>query len=137
MAAPINVPVTEDEKVVKFEDDVQWRSVQGKYKYAAYGTKDILFIVPDGSKLIAEAIPRKQRQGLTDEESLRLENQGISKEFQGDDLSIMKARYKLDHECVILDDMFGEISCDTLKKKITTVFNNTTKAAGKCICICT
>ena len=126
-------PNVEDEKTEKYEDEIQWKSHGGKYRYAGYGTKDVLFIVPDGSNVPAGAVPRKKREGLTDEEADKLENQGISKELQSDDLSIMKARFKSDERCTILDDMIGVLACDTLKKKITTVFNNTTKAIGKCI----
>ena len=122
---------TGEDRPLPTDPGVEWSSDNGKYSYSAYGTKDVLIIAPDSSNVPPDAVPRRRREALlTEKDQAKLENQGVERKHHRDDVSIMTARYRLDKECSMLEGVFGEVSCDKVKKKISTTLNNTKKAAG-------
>ena len=73
---------------------IQWSSHSGKARYGASGTRDVLIIVSE-SWSSPDVAQRRAAIELTEEWRGKLENQGIAREDQSDDLSIVKARYSL------------------------------------------
>ena len=114
---------------------VTWTTCSGKYIYSAIGTIDILFVVSDSPSPNPDVVPRRSRGELTDDERCKLEHQGVPRDCHHDDLSIMKARYGQDKDCNIVGvesgDSGKELTCEDVRKQITSLMNDTAKAEGK------
>ena len=70
----------------------EWSNRSGKVTYGASGKRDVLLIVPDNNLSQPDVVPRRPAIEQLGE---KLENQGIARDQQQDDLTIMKARYGL------------------------------------------
>ena len=83
-----------------------------------------------------DVVQRRAASELTEEWRGKLENQGIAREDQHDDLSIVKARYILSHKRytiagVEINSPGGErLTRDRVLKKIQTVMNNCDNTRG-------
>ena len=78
-------------------DSVQWSDRAGKTTYGAAGPRDVLIIVSEGDvSPHPDVVRRRAAIELTEEVRGKLENQGIPRNQQQDDLALVKARYELD-----------------------------------------
>ena len=107
----------------------EWSSRSGKIEYAAGGNRDVLFIVSEDDLAHPDVVQRRPAIELTQEVREKLEDQGITKEDQGDDLTIMKARYSLDKKRTVhgveVSQPGGEkLTKESVLKHITTLMNN-------------
>jgi hypothetical protein len=75
----------------------QWSDSSGKYVYAATGSYEVFFIVSEeGDGPHPDVVRRRSAIELTEEVRGKLENQGIPRQHQHDELAILRARYELD-----------------------------------------
>ena len=80
-------------------------------------------------------VPRRPAIELTQQLKEKLENQGIARDQQTDDITIMKARYGLTNDCrsieVEMSQPGGErVTRKSVLKRITTLFKNHDDTAG-------
>ena len=74
--------------------DSKWTDLSGKLSHSqAVGPRDVLLIESEEGLSHPEVVPRRPAIELTEELRKDLEDQGIAREEQQDDLTIMKARY--------------------------------------------
>ena len=105
-----------------------WSDNSGKTAYGAAGHRDVLIIVSEDDLPEPDVVRRKSAIELTEEERGKLENQGIPREDQCDDLSIVKARYRLDKECTLIGVEIGQpggegLTRESVFKHIATLMN--------------
>ena len=74
----------------------KWSDHSGKTDYAVACQGEALIIVSEDDLPEPDVVRRRPAIELTEEVRGKLENQGIPREDQCDDLSIVKARYGLD-----------------------------------------
>jgi hypothetical protein len=99
-------------------------------EYGAAGGRDVLILAPDLSLLHPEAVARRPGQ-LTEEDKLKLLSQGVLSESDNE-LDIIKARYKLDKRCSIVEvKSGGSISYKEVLRSIEHVLNTTENDGGK------
>ena len=72
-----------------------------KVAYSAGGKRDVLLIVPNNDLSHPDVVPRRPAIELTQQLREKLENQGIARDQQTDDLTIAKARCGLDNRMLI------------------------------------
>ena len=114
-----------------------WDNRGGKVTYGAVGHREVLIIVSEDSLPEPDVVRRRPAIELTEEVRGKLENQGIPREDQCDDLSIVKARYGLDKERTLIGVEIGQpggvgLTRESVFKQIATLMNNnTTNGGGK------
>ena len=100
--------------------------------HVAAGGRDFLYIVSNVSTTDnPDIVPRRSRGPLTEEERRKLEEQGVHRDMQHTDLSIMTARAILDERCTIDSILPKEkMNCTGVMKEIAQLMNNTSKEGG-------
>jgi hypothetical protein len=99
-------------------------------EYGAAGGRDVLILAPDLSLPHTEAVARRPGQ-LTEEDKLKLLRQGVLPEAHNE-LDIIKARYRLDKRCSIVEVKSGRsISYKEVLRSIEHVLNTTENDGGK------
>ncbi len=80
-----------------------------------------------------DVVQRRPGGELKDDETRRLEHQGVPKDCHHDDLGIMKARYGLDKDNSIVEVLRneGSLTREQVTKKITQLPNNTETSGGE------
>ena len=106
----------------------KWTNLSGKVVYGALSASDVLIIVSEDVSG-PDVVQRRAAIELTEEQRGKLENQGIAREDQHDDLSIVKARYSLDKNLQVAGvEMSGpggeRLTREVVLKKINTLMNN-------------
>ena len=106
-----------------------WSDYSGKTAYSAVGHRDVLIIVSEDGLPEPDVVRRRLAIELTEEEKGKLENQGIPREDQCDDLSIVKARYGLHKEYTLIGVEIGQpggegLTRESVFKHIATLMNN-------------
>ena len=106
-----------------------WSNNSGKVAYGAAGHRDVLIIVSEDGLPEPDVVRRGKAIELTEEVRRKLENQGIPREDQCDDLSIVKARYGLDKRRTLIGVEIGQpggegLTRESVFKHITTLMNN-------------
>ncbi len=113
-----------------------WSNNSGKSNYGVNCHCDVLIIVSEcESQPGPDVVQRRGASELTEEWRGKLENQGIAREDQHDDLSIVKARYALDSDYTIagveMSSPWGErLTRERVLKKIKTTMNNCDRDKG-------
>ena len=115
--------------------EVPWSDNLGKTLYGASGNRDVLIIVSEEPLNHPDVVERRPAIQLTEEVRGKLEHQGISREEQCDDLTIVKARNGLDKRHTIYGvEMSGpggeRLTRESVYKQITSLMNNTDKEGG-------
>ena len=113
----------------------EWDSLSGKVRYGAAGKRDVLLIVPDNDLSHPDVVPRRPAIELTKQLREKLENQGLARDQQQDDLAIMKARYGLDKDRQVQEVLTSEpggerVTRERVLKHITSYINNHEDRAG-------
>ena len=113
----------------------QWSDLSGKVVYSARGKRDVLLIVSEDDLSHPDVVPRRPAIELTQQLREKLENQGIARDQQGDDVTIMKARYSRDKRYTIhgveMSQPGGErVTRESVVKHISTLMNNHDDTAG-------
>lgn len=108
-------------------NDIQWES-SGTTVYGAAGARDVLIIVSDAPLSNPDVVPRRESVELTEEQRKGLENQGVPRNSQQDDLSVMKARFGKDKACSLIAVESGKR--DYILKRISVLMRATTKEGG-------
>ena len=110
---------------------VEWSDISGKISYGATGPRDVLIIVSEGDvSPHPDVVRRRAAIELTEEVRGKLENQGIPRHQQQDDLAIVKARYGLDTSrstlhSVEMSQPGGErLTRERVLKQIAVLMNN-------------
>ena len=99
-------------------------------RYGAAGGRDVLILAPDLSLPDPEAVARRPGK-LTQEDKLKLTNQGVIPESDNE-LDIIKARYRLDKNCSIVEVKSGQsISYKEILGSMEHVLNTTKNTGGK------
>ena len=106
-----------------------WSDDSGKASYGAAGHRDVLIVVSEEDVSHPDVVRRRSAIELTEEVRGKLENQGISKEHQQDDLSIVRARYALDNERTV-QEIGQRLTRECVYKKIVALMNNCTSTGG-------
>ena len=106
-----------------------WSDLAGKHTYGAAGHREVLIIVSEDGLPEPDVVRRRPAIELTEEVRGKLENQGIPREDQCDDLSIVKARCGLHKRCTLIGVEIGQpggegLTRESVLKHITTVMNN-------------
>ena len=108
-----------------------WTDNEGKTTYGASGHCDVVIIESEcESHPSPDVVQRRPASELTEEWRGKLENQGIARDSQQDDLSIVKARYVLSHNNytiagVEVGSPGGEkLTRERVLKTISTIMNN-------------
>ena len=106
-----------------------WSNNSGKAAYGAAGHRDVLIIVSEDGLPDPDVVKRRPAIELTEEERGKLENQGIPREDQCDDLSIVKSRYHLDKRRTVIGVEMGQpggegLTRESVFKHIATLMNN-------------
>ena len=70
----------------------EWTNLSGKVAYGVGGKRDVLLIVSEDDLSHPDVVPRRPAIELTQQLREKLENQGIARDQQTDDLTIAKAR---------------------------------------------
>ena len=111
----------------------EWSDLSGKVTYEAVGKRDVLLIASENDLSHPDVVPRRPAIDLTQHRE-KLENQGIAREKQTDDLSIVKARYALDkrHTSIEVQPQANgkRVTRNSVIKHITTIMNNHDDRAG-------
>ena len=113
-----------------------WSDNSGKSTYGASAHGDVLVIVSEcESHPNPDVVQRRAASELTEEWRGKLENQGIARENQQDDLSLVKARYDLDKQYTIvgveMSSPGGErLTRDRVLEKIRTIMKNSDGTKG-------
>ena len=113
----------------------EWSNRSGKVTYRASGKRDVLLIVPDNNLSQPDVVPRRPAIELTKQLGEKLENQGIARDQQEDDLTIMKARYGLHKDYQVQEVLTSEpggerLTRERVLKHITSYINNHEDRAG-------
>ena len=116
-------------------EKIEWTDLSGKVSYGARTDKDVLLIVSEDDLSHPDVVPRRPAIELTQELREKLENQGIARDQQTDDLTIMKARYGLTNNRktieVEMSQPGGErVTRESVLKHITTLMDNHDDRAG-------
>ena len=111
------------------EGGPEWSDLGGKVTYGAQGKRDVLFIVSEDDLSHPDVVPRRPAIELTQQLREKLENQGIARDQQTDDVTIMKARYGLTKDCrsieVEMSQSGGErVTRAGVLKRIKMLMNN-------------
>ena len=78
-------------------------------RYNAAGGRDVLILAPDLSLPHPEAVVARRPGQLTQEDKLKLLNQGVIPESDNQlDTCIIKDRYKLDKNCSVVEVKSGQ-----------------------------
>ena len=106
-----------------------WSDLAGKVTYGTVGNRDVLIIVSEDGLPESDVVRRRPAIELTEEEREKLENQGIPREDQCDDLSIVKARHGLDKCRTLIGVEIGQPggegpTRESVFKHIATLMNN-------------
>ena len=114
------------------ECQVPWRD-DPEVSHGAGGERDVLVLVSNESTADnPDIVPRRSRGPLTEEERMKLEEQGIHRDLQHTDLSIMTSRITLDERCKVVKMLPNqEMNCLRVKKGLANLLNNTHKEGGK------
>ena len=109
-----------------------WSNLAGRAAYGAVGHRDVLIIVSEDGLPEPDVVRRRPAIELTEEVRRKLENQGIPREDQCDDLSIVKARYGLDKKYSISSlQRRGEgLTKECVVRKINTVMRKNRNIDG-------
>ena len=112
----------------------EWTDLSEKVNYGADSASDVLIIVSEDISG-PDVVQRRAAIELTEERRGKLENQGIAREDQHDDLSIVKARYSLDeNRQVAAMEMSGpggeRLTREVVFKKVNTFMNNCVPKKG-------
>ena len=101
-------------------------------RYNAAGGRDVLILAPDLSLSHPEAVARRPGQ-LTEEDKLQLLLQGVIPESENQlDTYIIKARYRLDKNCSIVEVKSGwSVSYKEVLGSIEHLLNTTENDGGK------
>ncbi len=115
--------------------DVQWKMHSNKAVCGASGARDVLIISSEGPLGHPDVVGRRSAMELTEEMREKLENQGIPREKQCDDLTIVKARYNLDKHRTIcgveINIPNGEkLTKENVLKKIASLMENNSGDGG-------
>ena len=107
----------------------EWTDKSGKIRYGATGECDVLIIVSEDGLPEPDVVRRRPAIELTEEVRGKLENQGIPREDQCDDLSIVKARYGLDKDFTVKGVEIGQpggvgLTRKSVLKQIKLIMNN-------------
>ena len=132
--------------------ELVWSDNSGKAAYGVNGNRNVLIIMSEDSMNHPDVVERRPATDLTEETRRKLENQGIPREEQNDDLTIVKARYGLDKERSIYGVEVSNLGTDKptkemVLKQIRVIMNNLTDEGGKlnfflhvcvcgCVCVC-
>ena len=113
----------------------EWTNLSGKVTYSARGKRDVLLIVPNNDLSDPDVVPRRPAIELTQQLREKLENQGIARDQQTDDLTIMKARYGLDKNRRLQEVQTSQpggksVTRESVLKQITSLMNNHEDRAG-------
>ena len=117
-------------KMATSDESVEWSVRSGKITYGAGGPRDVLIIVSEGDvSPHPDVVRRRAAIELTEEVRGKLENQGIPRHLQQDDLALVKARYGLDKRCTLhsveMSQPGGErLTRDRVLKQIAVLMNN-------------
>ncbi len=115
---------------------VEWSCHGGKSSYTATGSRDMLLISSDSLPsstlpgILQKAVPRRgNAYGLTEEEAITLESQGVPRESQDSDVSVLMARHRLDQRHNVVA-VLHQTSCSQVKSEISSLLNSTDKEGG-------
>ena len=89
-------------------------------------------MIVDSSSLVStdtDQVLRRSSGPLTEEERIKLEAQGIQRDYHHSDKSIAIARYQMDKECGISGDISG--GKNEVMMQILSTMKNTNKQGGK------
>ena len=118
-----------------------WGNQSGRVAYGAVGRKDVLLIESEEGLSHRNVVPRRPAIELTEELRKDLEDQGIAREKQQDDITIMKARRHLNEYISTIKVVKSELG-KTLTKKdllqeiaILMKMYDDEKGGGMC-CVC-
>ena len=119
----------------KTTDGVEWTNLSGKTNYGAGGDRAVLIIVSEDVSG-PDVVQRRAAIELTEEWRGKLESQGIAREHQSDDLTMVKARYHLNKRHTItgveMSSPGGErLTREKVLRQITTVMENCNKTGGE------
>ena len=133
-ADPGTLPQTNIEDNLAFTDTqtVLWSNPN--FPPESIESRDLLIINRDNLVTSDPSqVPRRSRGPLTEEERMKLEEQGIYRDHHHSDESIVMARYQLDKLC----DIAGAIEGNTeeVKRQITNTMKNTNKHGGKLLSV--
>ena len=108
----------------------------GTLPYRGEASSELLLIISKDELSHPDVVQRRLAIQLTEEAREKLENQGIPREQQGDDLTIMKARYSLDKRHTVygveMSQPGGEkLTKESVLKHIATFMNNNDSEGGK------
>lgn len=97
---------------------------------------DVLMIVSEGDHLPPDAIKRRSAHAITEELQQKLVAQGIPPSQQQDEVTLIRARYELDHERKVRDVMMSEsggalLSRADVLQQINIMMSNTSTRQGK------
>lgn len=104
--------------------DMKWTNRSGKTNYAVGGPRNVLLIVADDDLSKPDVVQRRPSIEMTEELRKELEDQGIAREDQCDDMTIFKARYILDERHTITE-IEAHGTRDSALKNIATLMKNT------------
>ena len=115
--------------------ELVWSNNSGKTVYGVGGNRDVLIIVSEDPMNHPDVVERRPATELTEETRRKLENQGIPREEQNDDLTIVKARYGLDKKRNIHGVEVSNLGTDKptkekVLKQIRVIMNNVTDGGG-------
>ena len=97
--------------------------------YQVRGGRDVLIISGDLPPHQPEAVARRPGQ-LTEEDKQKLLRQGVTGDYQ-DEADIVRARYKLEKKCNMVDVQSGHsLSREEVSKSIAHLFNTTKNDGG-------
>ena len=113
----------------------EWSTLSGKVAYEAVGKRDVLLIVSEDDLSHPDVVPRRPAIELTQQLRERLENQGIARDQQTDDITIMRARHDLTNasrsiEVEISQPGRERVTRESVLKHITTLMKNHDDRAG-------
>ena len=119
------------------DDGPEWTNLSGKVGYGAIGTRDVLLIVSEDDLSHPDVVPRRSAIELTQQLREKLQNQGIARDQQTDDITIMKARYGLTNNCKSIEVEMSQpgrerVTRESVLKHVTTLmYNCDDKEEGK------
>lgn len=118
-------------------------TLSGRKIHCALGERDVFIIAPDEAILVEphsdDVVPRR-KTSLTEQEQTRLSNQGVPREFQEDDLTIMKTKFANDRTCFITEEISqrnsapSEITKVNILKRIEIFLKTSMKPRGQ-LCV--
>ena len=112
---------------------MEWSDHSGRVVYSAGGDSDVLIIVSEDVSG-PDVVQRRPAIEVTEEWRGKLESQGIAREDQSDDLTIVKARCSLDKRRTItgveINSPGERLIRDRVLTRIETIMRNTGKEGG-------